>query len=147
MSGVPIPDDIKVKISIKQGSVYYFRHEDFPDDLHYFVVLNKNPLDDDYLLLSVASSQIERKKEFIKQRNLPEATLVIVERSDYKHFSKDTVFNCNTVHTVSLDALIERVSEENRFFLDLLPSEIVENIIKGVINSPLIEGVIKKQLE
>jgi hypothetical protein len=146
MSDFPIPDDIKVKVLLQQGSVYYFKHDDFPEDPHYFVVLNKTPLEDDSIVLCVATSQVPKKEEFIRQRKLPEETLVIVEKKNYKHFSKNTAFNCNTVHSIALATLIEKVAEENKFFLDPIPKDILEKLILGVKTSPVIENGIKKKL-
>ena len=74
-----------IRASIKSGSVYYFRAEEFSSlERHYFVVVNRDPQTDEVIVLACASSQIENTKRL--RRNCPEDTLVMITPEQHTIF-------------------------------------------------------------
>ncbi len=58
---IDIPDEIRIKATIKTGTVYYFTEETFSsDEPHYFIVLNHNPAGANIITLVCSSSQIDK---------------------------------------------------------------------------------------
>ena len=128
--------------SLRQGKVYYFPLEQ-NDDSHYFVLLNKNPQNDAKLYFLCGSSQIDKVRH--RYRNRSPETLVVVKKEDYQELQKDTVFNCNS--------RFERTVNQLAFYLTLrqlqivpdpFPSKYIEQIIRGVKISNMIEAYVIK---
>ena len=86
-----IPAHIRLLASIRTGSVYYFQEESLSSiEPHYFVVLNKNPRTEEFLVLVCASSKIEKRKRAMEKFHFPAETLVFISSSEYKLFTKKT---------------------------------------------------------
>lgn len=105
-----IPPEVSIKASIRPGSVYYFPEESFQSsDPHYFIVVNLDPISDVAILLVCASSQLEK----VRQRRVtcPGETLVHVNPSQYKGFTKPSVIDCNYVIEKSVDQLVDKLSQ------------------------------------
>lgn len=137
---------LKIRLTLQQGSVYYFQHRDLTSSLpHYFVVINPDPLSDELLVLGVFSSQVEATKQ--RRRNLPQETLVEISPSEFSELSKNSIVDCNSPRTILLEQLVEKISckDAKDSFLRL-PGELSEKILKGMLASPLVEGRIKKLL-
>ena len=59
-----IPAKVRILAEIQNGSVYYFEEEKLSStEPHYFVVLNRNPRNEEFLILVCASSQIMKRKQ------------------------------------------------------------------------------------
>lgn len=54
---------LEIRLSLRPGTVYYMDERSLTSTQpHYFIVINSDPLGDELLLLTVASSQIEKVK-------------------------------------------------------------------------------------
>jgi hypothetical protein len=144
-----IPADARIRATIKTGSIYYFEEETFSSsEPHYFVVLNEKPLGDKVLVLVCASSQIEKRKNAIKKLGLPLETLVEVSPLQCASFTKETIFDCNTVIEKPIQAVIEKLEQEKlRVCTDELPEEIITLLVQGVIASPQVPEYCKKMIQ
>ena len=97
------------------------------------------------IVMVIATSQIEKKKEFVRARNLPLETLVEVSKNDYIHFTKDTIFDCNSVHIKTVDELINKLIKNNlQTFRETISERILRKILIGVKKSPLVKRSYKK---
>jgi len=130
-----IPACIQILASIRTGSVYYFEEESFPSrEPHYFIVLNKNPRTDSLLILVCASSQVEKRKEIAKRLGFSPETLVVISPSDFSLFKKQTIIDCNRALEKTSQSLIEKLEQGKlKICTELVPSSIVEKLIKGVL--------------
>lgn len=89
ISMIDIPADAYILTTIKRGSVYYFKNEEFTsNNPHYFVVLNENPKNGNVLILVCATSQVEKRKVIAQKMNFTEGTLVEVSPLDFSFFTK-----------------------------------------------------------
>lgn len=142
-----VPSEIRIKVSIKTGSVYYFVSSQISSEKpHYCVVLNNTPNGDNSLVLVVASSQVEKRRNYVARRGLPKETLVELMPSDSPIFNKPTVFDCNTVIQEPMQVLIEKLACGELIIKSQLPVPILQSIVAGVWSSPLVAKRIKKML-
>ena len=144
-----IPPSIHILATIETGSVYYFKEEKLSsDEPHYFVVLNKNPQTEEFLILVCASSQVERRKQIIKQLGIPSETLVTISPSEYSSFSKDTVIDCNRVFEKTLQIIVEKLKQDElKVCRDVMSDVILQKLTAGILVSPQVSGNIKNMLK
>ncbi len=130
---IRIPPEI-IKASIKPGSVYYFHEESIKSkEKHYFVVINRNPLTDEIILLACASSKIERVKRF--RRNCPSETVVIITPKQYDGFSVNSIFDCNYIFKKSLYAIMKKYKNGELIVKPEMDINLVSTLRKGVLAS------------
>ncbi len=139
-----IPPEI-IKVSIKPGSVYYFREESIKsDEKHYFVVINRNPLTDEIILLACASSKIDKVKRF--RYNCPVETVVIITPEQYCGFSVNSIFDCNYIFRRSLYVIMKKYKNNELLVKPEMDLHLVDILRKGVLASNKIEPRIKSML-
>lgn len=140
--------EVRIMAAIQSGSVFYFEEETLnTTDAHYFVVLNKDPRTEELLILVVASSQVERRKEIANKLGFPAETLVFVSPIEYPLFTKDTVIDCNRAFEKTSQSLIEKL-EANRLRVctEVMSADIVQKLKAGIAASTQITENIKKLL-
>ena len=144
---IDIPVKIRISLLIEQGSVFNFRI-DFPDSKRqsknrYFVVLNRNPKVDAVLLMVTSTTQIAKRKEFIKRAGISEQTIVVVSPKEYSVFSMESAFNCNDIFEVSIQDLIRKIEDTGSMNYPKIPDGILSKLIIGVKESPQVSPAIK----
>lgn len=118
-----IPFEIRF---LRQGTVYYMAERALMSgQAHYFIVVNADPLGDEVLLLTVASSQVESVRR--RRKREPVSTVVEIQESEYSHFTKDTVIDCNQVFTKSLADLCDQWKRKEIVPKDDIPPKIWVN--------------------
>jgi len=134
--------------TIETGSVYYFEEERLSSgEPHYFIVLNRNPRTEDFLIFVCASSQVGKRKRIAHFLKFPDRTLVTVLPSEYPQFSKETIIDCNRVFEKTIQSLIKKETEGKlKSCKDLMPREIVGKLISGVLASDQISESVRKIL-
>lgn len=142
-----IPLKIRIPLCVEQGSVFNF-HIDFDgvgrqSKNRYFVVLNRNPKTDTVLIMVTSTSQIAKKKDFIRRAGISEQTIVSVSSSEYQIFNSESVFNCNDVHEISMQDLIRKIEEAGSMNYPKIPDSILAKLIVGINASPRISPAIK----
>lgn len=65
--------------TLELGEAFYFHGKIETDQPHYQIILNKPNEYDSLICMSIATSQIEKRENYIKRKNFPAETLVIVE--------------------------------------------------------------------
>lgn len=143
-----IPPSIRILATIRSGSVYYFEEEQLSsDEPHYFVVLNRNPRTEEFLILVCASSQVEKRKQIIQRLGFAQETLVFVSPSEYSIFTKDTVIDCNRVFEKTAQTLIEKLEQnELKVCAEIMPDTILRKLAKGISASTQVSEKIKRML-
>lgn len=132
--------------ALKQGDVLYFSEPSFSTgEPHYFVVINFDPAKDTVVVLACASSRVSNAQLYIQDRSLPMGSVVEVDPSEYKHFSKPTVFNCNTPLVKDTKVFTNVLKRKNiKPFPEVMPAEIVQKLCAAVAYSPMVERKIQK---
>ena len=137
--------DSLLRFTLRSGSVYLFQHRDlFSEKPHFFVVLNLNPCCDEFLVLTVVSSQIESVKT--RRRNLPSDTLVEITPAEHGDFTLESIVDCNTVFRKTRQELLLKLQSGQAFEKTPMPADILYKIRQGVLTSPLIEDSVKSLL-
>jgi hypothetical protein len=112
---------------------------------HYFVVVNSDPLGDEVLLLTVASSQVEKVKR--RRAREPEATAVEIEQSEYVEFTRNSVIDCNQVFTKSLWDLCNQWNRKEIIPKQDLPTELLQSLQSGILASRLVSEADKEKIQ
>lgn len=145
-----ISPKVRIPLCIEQGSVFNF-HIDFDgtgrqSKNRYFVVVNRNPKTDTALILVTSTTQIAKKKEFVKRAGISERTIVPVSPKEYLVFSAESAFNCNDVYEVSMQDLIRKIEDTGSMNYPKIPESILAKLITGINESPNVTLSIKKLL-
>ena len=145
-----IPPKVRIPLCIEQGAVFNFRMEvngtNRQSKNRYFVVLNRNPKTDTALVLITSTTQIEKRREFVKRAGISEQTIVSVSPKEYSVFTAESAFNCNDVVEVSMSDLIRKVEDDGSMNYPKIPDSILAKLIIGINKSPRIAPAIKKLL-
>jgi len=142
-----IPDEIKIKATIKPGTVFYFTEETFSSqEPHYFIVLNRDPLSTNVVILVCSSSQIEKVEKRIARLGLPCETAVKILESEYTSFTTDSIINCNEVFQRSIDQLVGKLKTNDLKIKAEMSSGFVEKLVAAVRKSPLVAQEVKDML-
>lgn len=146
---IDIPANVQILATIKRGTVYYLKDENFSsNEPHFFVVLNKNPRDNTILILACATSQIEKRKKNAQKLNFPPETLIEVSPSDFNLFSKNTLFDCNCVVERNMQSIIDKLSKkELKICSAEMPEKIISSLVSGVLLSSQVSEGNKKIIE
>src|SRR5665811_1255957 len=128
-----IPPKIRIPLCVEQGSVFNF-FIDFGDSKRqsknrYFVILNRNPKTDIALIMITSTTQIQKKREFVKRAGISGKTIVEIKAKEYCIFTSDSVFNCNEVFEVNMSDLIKKIEENGSMNYPKLPNNILKRII------------------
>lgn len=138
----------RISEKIETGSVYYFQDEGISsNEPHYFIVLNRNPRTEEFLILVCVSSQVDKRRRIAKFLKFPEKTLVIVSPSEYPRFTKESVVDCNRIFERTTQSLIDKLEKKKLKLCDqLMPKEVVQKLVSGTLASNLTSEKIRKML-
>lgn len=135
----------EIRLTLRPGTVYYMEDRALTSvQPHYFVVVNGDPLGDEILLLTVASSQIASVQR--RRRNEPASTVVAVAESEYADFSKDSIIDCNQVFSKSLSDLCAQWKRKEIVPKQDIPPEILAKLQQGVLDSRLVSDADKQRI-
>lgn len=97
---VPPDIDSKLRLTLREGSVYYFTERTLTSALpHYFIVVNAEPVAQQLLLLSVVTSKVE---EVRRRRAECLETLVEISPEIFDILTKPSIVDCNSLKTIPL---------------------------------------------
>lgn len=88
-----IPRKVGVRLGICEGAIYIIKRQ---SDLkeHYYVVLNKNPLSDDKVILVSATTQHAKEVLYNEQNRFRRDTIVKISEYESKYIKQESTFNC-----------------------------------------------------
>lgn len=135
----------EIRVSLRQGTVYYMAERSLTSvQPHYFIVVNADPLGDEILLLTVASSQIDTVKRRCARE--PGSTVVEINEADYADFTKDSVIDCNSVFTKSLADLCSQWHRKEIVPKQDIPKDILERLKQGILDSRQVSEADKRRI-
>jgi len=123
--------DLKLRLSLREGSVYYFPHHSLTSpEPHYFIVVNSDPLTQKVLLLAVVTSQIDNVK---LRRKACLETLVELTPKEFDVLTKPSIVDCNDLKEVPLaDFNAHYVAKKIRYFDKDLPAALRRALRKAI---------------
>lgn len=134
----------RLRLTLRQGTVYFMPHRGLTSPLpHYLAVVNRDPLSDELLVLSVVTSSVALRRKIAAQRNQPAETIVEFGPSDYAPLSHPSCIDCNTLQTMTA-AEFERevLSGEARAEPDL-PPPVLARVLAGILASSRVRPELK----
>ncbi len=142
MSDEPLP--LELRLGLRPGSVFYFQSRELTSEQpHFFVVVNRDPIETKRVLLTIVTSKIEAVRR--RNRERPE-TFIEIAPADYAELAADSAIDGNVVIEKPLAELAGMVRRrEVRYHRDL-PSEIFATLKAAIDASPVVEDEIKDLL-
>jgi len=134
----------EIRITLRTGSVYYFVDRGLSSaEPHYFIVINRAPIEQEVLILNIITSQVEKVRQ--RRAALPD-TLVEISPADYDELSKPSIVDCNNVFRRSLAELVEMSMHRAVEPKMQVPDAIIEALRAAIHSSPIVEQDIKDLL-
>jgi len=128
---------LELKLGLRAGSVFYFQARELTSaEPHFFVVINRDPLGKELLLLTVLTSQIEKVR--LRNRERPQ-TVVEFGPADYAPLSCPTAIDGNVVHRRTLAEMADLVRRKQLRYHPDLSAGLFARIRAAVLASPVIE--------
>lgn len=140
---IEIPANVRIAATLRAGSVFYFREDthDSPDS-HYFVVLNRDPVNDTVLVLVNATSNVIAARRRAGQ--YPD-TLVELGPADYADFTKPSAFDGGSVTVRTIAELVSKLDSGELTLRPVYMSErLVEQLRNAVLASPTVDRKLKQ---
>ncbi|MDR1282538.1 MAG: hypothetical protein LBK99_17210 [Opitutaceae bacterium] len=134
-----LPDKLplELRLGLRAGSVFYFQARELTSVAsHFYVVLNRDPLGEALLLMTVFTSQIEKVR--LRNRERP-ATVVEFGPADYDPLTSPTAIDCNVLHRRTLAEMAGLVRRKELRYHKDLPAALLERIRAGVLASPVVD--------
>ena len=93
------------------GKVLYIKSDRSPDIAHFFVIVNASPDEIKPIILVMATSQIEKRKNYVRLAHLLPETLVYANSHTCEFLRVDSVFDCNSIfpHLFGCSGAVETV--------------------------------------
>lgn len=142
--------------SVRVGSVFWFKGPvPFPanrDTGHYFIVVGVDEKRQQFYYVVNGTSKVSRWKANI-HRTLgvfpdvrPEDTYVVIPGGQTPYFPRETMVNCNEVHSLSLEDLKSGEFEMvNPGYLDENNLRFLFQILRAVVASPMVSNRAKAE--
>lgn len=134
---------------LKKGSIRNFRGKietANEEQRHWQVVLHDVDHTDNIFFLTIATSQITKRKEYIQSRNLPKDTLVIVSVGESMYFSLETAFNCNDPIQYGVEQIYAEYTADSSIYRWVIEESILNRIMEAIRISPQISKRIKDKI-
>lgn len=128
---------LELKLGLRAGSVFYFHARELTSvEPHFFVVLNRDPLGKELLLLTVFTSQIDKVR--LRNRERP-ATVVEFGPTDYTPLDRPTAVDGNVILRRSVGEMADLVRRKAVGYHPDLPPSLLDRIRSAALASPVIE--------
>ncbi len=129
---------------MKVGAVYYFSAPGLIETFepHYFIVLHISEAD--IITACYTTTKVEKRFKYIQFNGLPESTLVCILPDDQNGFKKASYVDCNTqIHQFPVTFIKSKYNDAGIRLCGSISTESINQIIDGIIDSPVIEEEIK----
>lgn len=139
-----ISDSIQLfRLSISERKIFKFRTKKIQSNTPHFFIHIKM-VEDSTLIMMCCTSQLDTISRFIEKNKLNLQTIVNIPPNP--PFTKDTFVNCNGVIKFTLDEIKEMHGKELLTISGEISIFIYNQIIRGLLLSPLIENELKDTL-
>ena len=135
---------LELRAGLRAGSVFYFRSRELTSEQpHFFIVVNREPLRSELLLLTIVTSNIAD----VRTRNRTRMeTVVEITPSEYEDFTRRSAVDCNVVIEKPLSELAGMVRRKEVGYHQDLPPDIFAKIRAAIFASPLVADELKEML-
>lgn len=135
---------LELRTGLRAGSVFYFQTRELTSaEPHFFVVINRDPLGTELLLLTIVTSNLAGVR--VRNRTRMQ-TVVEITPSDYAEFTVVSAIDCNSIFEKPLSELAEMVRRREVRYHNDLPQEIFAQVRAAVLASPVVSDELKEML-
>jgi len=128
---------LELRLGLRAGSVFYFEARELTSpDSHFFVVVNRDPLGQDLLLMTVFTSQIDKVR--LRNRERLE-TVVEFGPADYSPLSRPTAIDANVVFHRTPREMAELIQRKAVRYHPDLPAHLLAQVRAAILASPVVE--------
>lgn len=128
---------LELRLGLRAGSVFYFEARELSSpESHFFVVINRDPLGQDLLLMAVFTSQIDKVR--LRNRTRPE-TVVAFGPADYAPLTRPTAVDANVLFRRTPREMADLMQRKAVRFHHDLPAPLLAQLRAAVLASPVIE--------
>lgn len=130
---------LQITLCLRAGTVYYFvdRSLSSPEP-HYFIVVNRDPLGQNTLLLCVATSKIE--KALARNAERPDQ-VVVITHDEYKPFDVTSAIDCTKLFKKTPPEIADKMKrKEIGYFPGDLPKDALRKIRSALLSSDTISA-------
>lgn len=141
-----VPDKVFFQCTLKVGVVYYYENPEIKnsDEPHYHIVLFKDK--NKTIVLACSTTKTKKRELFVKRRNLPKETLVMITPSSKNGFTQESVVDCNSLFEQNEDFLAKIYNEKYIKHKGEIEEDYLARLLLGIQRSPMISKGIKKLL-
>lgn len=136
-----IPSKTQLEIQIKQGSLLHFSDEHTGGiDPHYHVILNKNPFDDEIILVYCVTFDPINNQHHEKLFDKYDAKTLITTSEGHEKIKRTSLFDCNQCFPIPKNKLINKLEKKELMIYEPVEKELLDKLRRAVINSDMISG-------
>ena len=149
-----IPINIKVQSiqdSLTSQKLYLFKNNSYSDDApsHYHLAIKTN--DDKYLLLTMITSQVEKKKQYYADSPTLLSSLVELSAADVNQISSrlnlNSCIDCNRPILKTNEELLANITTDSFEYIDAtIQSDLIDKITTAIKSSPQVRPNVKNIL-
>ena len=130
---------------IEEKGIYYFAQNVTIGRFDHMHICIKNKKGK-HVYLSCCTSQVEKRLNFIRSRNLPISTLIEIRPDEKNAFRKNTYIDGNFIYTCSEEEFIENYKKGRIKYIGEISDEHYNLIVKGILDSTMIAEEDKKDI-
>ncbi len=124
--------------------MFYFRSRELTSaEPHFFVVINRDPLGTELLLLTIVTSNVSGVR--VRNRTRME-TVVEITPAEYREFKVPSAIDCNSIFEKPLSELAEMIRRKEVRYHDDLPPIIFARVRAAVLASPAVSDELKEMI-
>lgn len=145
-----IPQDViinSITDSFETQRIYIFKNREYSNEspAHYHIAIKTK--NDDYIVLLLISSQIEKRQNYYKQSNKKLLkSLIFVDNTQISLLKKQSLIDCNQVLYCTKDE-IKNIAIDFRVEINFtIDKNLKPILIEAILLSPKIKEVIKQSL-
>jgi hypothetical protein len=137
---VPVP--LELRLSLREGSVYYFTHRSLTSRQPHFHIVVNDPLKQHVLLLTIVTSKMDKVK--YRRRDSLETLVELVPSDLPKILTRPSIIDCNRLIRISLEEFCERWARKEIAAFDKdLPERLRIALRRAIHASKLVPEAIK----
>jgi len=136
-----------IEDSFEVSKLYLFKNKDYDKNApkHYHISIKvKN---DNYVLLTLITSQVDKKKKFYELSNhtLLES-LILISNNDIDVLSKESCIDCNQPIFLTTEELLAKIDGDIEFIDVKIDTNLKRKIVQAIKKSLMVRDEIKEQI-
>jgi len=136
-----------IEDSFEVSKLYLFKNKDYDKNApkHYHISIKvKN---DNYVLLTLITSQVDKKKKFYELSNhILLESLILISNNDIDVLSKESCIDCNQPIFLTTEELLAKIDGDIEFIDVKIDTNLKRKIVQAIKKSLMVREEIKEQI-